>query len=154
MILILQVLISIIVGTISAMLTARLALGKFQSQRWWEKKADAYSAIAGCILDVLHTNNALYDELVEDGAVSEEKQLEMQKAYKAIVETLRRQVLLGDFFISERSARMLRDLLETVSHGGDAEPLLDWLEKSAKTLRDALRRFRTIARQDLDALLA
>jgi hypothetical protein len=147
-----QILVSIIIGAISAMLTARLALGRFRSQRWWEKKADAYSAIVGSILDVLHANNVYYDELVDGGAVSEEKQFEMQTSYKAVMETLRRHVLLGDFFISEHSSRMLRDLLETLSQASDAEPWLDRLDRSGKTLREALKQFRLIAKQDLEAL--
>lgn len=57
-----QIGVGILVGAASALLTARVALRKYRSEKWWQRKADAYAQI----LQALHIMKRGLEEDLRD----------------------------------------------------------------------------------------
>lgn len=55
------ILTAIIISFLSSWITVQLSLRRFRSERWWEKRADAYSKI----IEALHNSKAFLEEHLE-----------------------------------------------------------------------------------------
>ena len=53
---------SLVVGVCTAIITVRLSLRRFRSERWWERKADVYSRIVEALHNAMEYCEAMSDE--------------------------------------------------------------------------------------------
>jgi len=87
-----QTLLSILAGLIIAfftsLITVRLALKQFFSERWWERKADAYSKIVEALYHIRHELQADLDAEIVGATISEERKKELQEEAKKGYEEL------------------------------------------------------------------
>ena len=94
---------SLIVAVVTALLTVRLSLRKFYTERWWERKADAYSRI----VEALHKykkydQQKLKIEMSYPRDDSDKKKI-LEKQWADANAELQRAVDLGAFVISEQT---------------------------------------------------
>ena len=102
----------LVVAIVTSVVTVRLSLKSFVSQRWWERKAEAYSQIMEQLSYREHYDSA-WIEATEEGRETGTEWLskrgeESAEAYRS----LRRAAAIGEFVISERAAQALRELQE------------------------------------------
>src|SRR5271165_48966 len=90
--------ISLVGSTFTAFLTVHLSLRRFQAERWWERKVDAYSRI----IEALHHVIA-YITMVLEQSQSEfppENKAEIESFCKKAIRDLRMAADVGSFIIS------------------------------------------------------
>ncbi|HEX7406996.1 MAG TPA: hypothetical protein VF515_05015, partial [Candidatus Binatia bacterium] len=62
-----------IVGVISSLFTSFLARRRFISERWWERKAEAYTRILDALVHMHRYYEALSDDYMGEAKLSEER---------------------------------------------------------------------------------
>ena len=79
-----------ITAVIASYVTVRLSLRRFYSEKWWEKKAEAYAAI----LEALHYMKRCFDEDYEAEVagreVPEERKKELHEKYHSADDELKK----------------------------------------------------------------
>ena len=140
---------SLIVGVCTAVITVRLSLRRFHAERWWERKADAYSRIVEALHGVMEYCSARSHEDRTGRETSEEKKRQLLDDYNRAIHELKKATGVGAYIISDAVAVALARL--------EARPRLDPKECAWFELFDAdydaykktLAEIRELAKKDL-----
>lgn len=92
---------SLIVAVVTALLTVRLSSRRFYSERWWERKADAYTDIIEALHAKLEFLDAFFALRYDDAPLTTEDVDRMRSASKEADKKVDKLVHIGTFVISE-----------------------------------------------------
>ena len=105
---------ALVVSIVAAYVTVRLSMRQFYSQRWWEKKAEAYSTIIEH-LSYLHYYLGEWErELMGLKTLSEGTKKELSESYRKSRESLIKAAATGSYIISDNAAKSLAELLHVL----------------------------------------
>ena len=140
----------IVVAFATSWLTINHSLRRFYSEKWWERKAEAYSSIVEALYDV--KNNL--DALIRVEEVGREMPEETRKGLFAKsaegYERINRQAGVGAFIISEDASKELASLKSDLDEISSADMgFYDWADRRASRVRDSLDKLRLLAKADL-----
>lgn len=115
---------SVIVAIVTALLTVRLSIRQFHSQRWWEKKAETYSAIPEHLSELQFIIAEDLDYWEGTGNIdSEERSKRLQAMSHEAQIAIAKAAGIGSFIISDEAAAVVEKLHKEL-HGGDgSDPL-------------------------------
>jgi hypothetical protein len=140
----------LVASVVSTPLGHWLAMRRHVSQRWWERKAEAYNSILLGLAQVRTALVDIKDELLDDSG--EVDQAELEKAMKAWDEAAERVGPLGNqgtFIISSEASRILLSLQEPLRTPPRKGEESEWMYRMLVALRDATAAFRAEAKRDL-----
>jgi len=109
---------SLIVGVCTAIITVRLSLRRFHAERWWERKAEAYSRIVEALHNAMEYCSAMSDESLTGVEVNDDRKKQLDEAYDGAARELRKATGVGAYIISDEVAAVLAKL--------QSRPRLDW----------------------------
>jgi len=150
------------VATVTSLLTVRLALWRFHSEKWWERKAELYSRSVEALFDMHSYNRQWLEDFLEDREPSEKpsvakeerkKHLEClwSRFQKADAE-VQKIAVIGAFIVSDAIADDLAQLTkanrtaeEEFQYGDAGEVVRNCL----KATENCLARVREHAKEDL-----
>jgi len=112
---------ALVVSVTTAIITVRLSLKQFHSQRWWEKRAEAYSKIMEQLSYLVYYHQEWIDEDLGLSKMSGDKKQELWERYSKIKEELTRVAAMGSYIVSENTSAAVEDLLKEFSRT-DSEP--------------------------------
>ena len=140
---------SLVVAIISAYLTARFALRRFYSEKWWERRAAAYTSIIESTHHVREhaDTNLTFLRLCKDLPTDGEKRLE--EAMKNAMAELRKQRDIGQLLLSDRAIELVNRFFDGLDHSTKVETWLEHLERKMTAIDTFLPAFCQIARKDL-----
>ena len=150
------VLILIVVGTVAASalaavlaarLTLRAAAAQFTSERWWERKADAYSALVHSLHAMRGYVRTLQDLHAGTPGPMAEEHLKVQWRHGR--EELARAAAQHAFVINADAAAELEKVAGALRFATNGRPHPESLPGEAEALDGSLRRIREIAARDL-----
>ena len=150
------VLILIVVGTIAASalaavlaarLTLRAAAAQFTSERWWERKADAYSALVHSLHAMRGYVQTLQDLHAGTPVPVAEEHLKVQWRHGR--EELARAAAQHAFVINTEAAAELDRVAGALRFATNGRPHPESLPAEADAIDAGLRRIREIAARDL-----
>jgi hypothetical protein len=107
--------IATLIGGCFGVFAVWLALWRYKSERWWERKAAAYAGI----VEALHIIEDVYNERIQ--AIEKSVQLPIERVDKIRIAErdahaeIRKYASLGGFVITPRAAAALGDLTEVLS---------------------------------------
>jgi hypothetical protein len=158
--LVMTLLSGLFVAAVTSILTVRLALWRFHSEKWWERKAELYSRLMEVLFD-MHSYNRQWLEDLEEYMFSEQGSAQTEEQKKHLESLLSRHqkaedevhkiVVIGAFIVSDAVADDLMQLRKAHAEA-EAEFLDDpheSAEKSFKAVEDCLARVREHAKEDL-----
>lgn len=107
---VLSLLVGIVIAAFTSWITVRFALKQFYSQKWWERKADAYSSIIEALYRVKHNiEERLWADSLELEITEDNKKRLDANASKGYDEIYKAESI-GAFVISEESSLALTRL--------------------------------------------
>lgn len=119
-----QLAVSVFSAVISSLLTANIALKRFQREKMWERRADGYTAI----LEALHEMKAWYEEheamLYRDHDMDDDQKAVLSGRYQAAKLQLSRRVGGSKWLFSKEVFERIERLLKEVQMRG----IRDWYE--------------------------
>jgi hypothetical protein len=142
---------SVIVAVIVAIITVRLSLQRFRSERWWEKKVDAYIEI----MDALYLIHDFYSRhlmQVDMGyEISDEARAELHRQSQAAEDEVSRSIVVGELLISRQAVHVLSDVsARRESIGVDREMTVSEIYAQNQFLvEECINQLRALAKQDL-----
>lgn len=144
-----QLIMSLIVAVVSALLTVKLAFRQFLAERWWERRADGYAAI----LKALHVMKRTLEHWQEQ-LHSAKHDDDYGKARSLNYETARSQVHeaidTGCFLLSAEAEELLKaleiDLRRAEREDDDVDSSI---QESLDAVQRCLRKLPVIARRNL-----
>lgn len=140
---------SLVVAVVTALLTIRLSLRKFYTERWWERKADAYSRI----VEALHKHKNYDEQKLEiemsDQEDDQNKEKKLEKQWANANAELQRAVDFGAFVISEEIEEILKKFLNRRVGDPNEDPLSEIIEKDLEQIKKCLSTVKQAAKKDL-----
>lgn len=144
---------ALIVAVVTSVLTVRLALRRFYSEKWWERKAAAYAAIIESMHHVReHADTHLAHESPGRLPMPPDGEEKLKKELQDAMADLRKHRDVGSFLISDQATTALNALfqeLEKSAQTGIQRTYFEYLDYRVGALDQSLTEMRGIAREDL-----
>jgi len=140
---------SLMVAVVTALLTVKLSLRKFYTERWWERKADAYSRIVEALLR--HKNYVEQKLEIEMSYPKEDrgKGKDIERQWADANAELERAVDLGAFVISEETEEIIRKFLKRPIGDPNYYSPVDVMETDLSYVKKCLSSVKVAAKKDL-----
>ncbi|MFF2484610.1 hypothetical protein [Paenibacillus sp. NPDC058071] len=103
---------AVIVAMISSYITVRLSKSQFYSQKWWEKKEEAYSNLIEQISYLLYYFEKYSEHSIGIIEISEQERKQMEEEYRVVQKAVKKSAAVGSFIVSELSAKALTELIK------------------------------------------
>ena len=140
---------ALIVGICTAVFSVRLALRRFHAERWWERKADAYSRIVEALYHAMEYCAARSDEDMTGRQISEEREKELSEGYQLAHRELRKAASVGAYIISDDVAEALATLERRPRLDPKDCASFELFEADYEAYKKALVEIRALAKKDL-----
>jgi hypothetical protein len=137
------------VAILSAALTARWALSRFRSERWWQMKVETYTATARALFLMKRNVDAWIYRAEMHTEHTEEYQQKLNEDWLAGARAVEEATVLGSFIISEDAAKVLEKLAKERARADVEDNPHDQATIEAPALEAAIRDFTAAARKDL-----
>jgi hypothetical protein len=116
---------SVVGGAVGSLLTMWLGWRQFRSQRWWDKKAEAYAALIDAFHPLLDEDAAYDEEMERNRELSEEAKAALRTAADEGEKKIRRQQRLSSLLICDQADKALRTMFRQLDAAGNTT---DWVE--------------------------
>lgn len=140
---------SVITGVVVALVTTRLSLRRFYSERWWERKVAAYSTI----LEALYDMNRYSDEAIEafesGRELSDERNDQLHAQWRKGRNEIDKAAAIGAFIISEEASLHLNQLDKDLRVASSEQSWYEHLDSEAAALRKCIGAIKECAKRDL-----
>jgi hypothetical protein len=103
---------ALIVGILTAVISVRLALRRFHAERWWERKAEAYSQIVEALYHAMEYCSAHSDEALTGHQIGKERERILADGWNRAYRELKKTTSVGAYIISDEVAEVLAKLEE------------------------------------------
>lgn len=140
----------IFIAVITAIVTVQLSLKRFRSEKWWEKKADAYSKIIDAIHSLKDYNEQKLRAEYREAELSPEKEHELLRQYENAHREFIKALDVGSFIISADALKILETYQNRPRLNWDENPLFDIIEEDLKHIKECLQSFKLAAKKDLN----
>jgi hypothetical protein len=136
-----------ILSTAASLYSARFR--RYAMQRWWERKADAYTRIADALSEMVEYYRMTYAVELEGHHISEEGKAEFGKRWRKGWEEARRATNIGAFLISDEANAALNDLWTSFDHASEDPNWFNVIEVEFTSAEKCLRSLVAAAKKDL-----
>lgn len=140
---------ALFVSIITAIITVNLSMKQFYSQRWWEKKAEAYSTI----IEHLSYLQIYFDAYLENAynykIIDKKHEEKLSSNYQQATETLKKSVAIGAYIISDEATITLKKLMVDLEK---EDPDGNWVEDFDNyydLVKKCIAKTKEIAKKDL-----
>jgi len=144
---VLDLLIGSVTGLIAAVFAVRISLHKFASQKWWERREEAYAKIVG----ILSTIKVYLGKWEEDEfnirKLDQEGKRELYQKMREEREKIELVASEGAFRVSEKSNEALNELVKSLNRFGDHP--IDAIQNHYEAIRECLKIIKSEAEKDL-----
>jgi hypothetical protein len=135
-------------GGLSAWITYRLAFRRFRAEKWWERRADAYSRIVAALHNSQKFADTHIDHVQTYSEVPPEKDAALRKTAQAGRDEILRAVDVGKLFLSSATLDRLTRFVKE-SKNIKAEGWSDYVMKDYELINTCLNDLAQLAREDL-----
>jgi hypothetical protein len=140
---------SIVSAVAVALLTVRLSLRQFYSQRWWERKADAYSVLVESLYHIKRQLEVLRDEATSQYRMPSDPRARLSQSAAQSDQEIRKAEGVGAFVISEAAAKSLSTLRWELDQYYQDLQYYQVLDKRLAAVDACLAKIRAIAMREL-----
>lgn len=146
---IISILTGIVIAAVSSWITVQLSLRRFRTERWWDRKADAYARL----IEALHNSKAFAESHLEaeyrGREIPEEKVQELlQQSHQAHKE-IQKAIDTGSFILSAEALARLRLYSKESADASKAVSWYEHLEADWSATDNCLKNIIEIAKKDL-----
>lgn len=140
---------AVLVAILTSIITVRLSIKQFYTQKWWEKKADTYSKIIEELSYLQFYFGELFDEGVQIKQISDEDREELRKKYKNSKQLIFKTYASGAYIISNNSIKALEELIKELDEEKPNCHFVDNYDRWYGKTKDCINKIREEAKRDL-----
>ena len=140
---------ALLIAVITSVLTVRLSLKRFHAERWWERKAEAYSRIVESLHHLMEYSSAMSEESTHSVEFTEERRKDLVDNYRSAHRDLRKATGIGAYIISDEVAAVLSRLEARPQLAWNDNPPWEIFDADLSAYKEALEQIRRLAKKDL-----
>lgn len=140
----------LIIAVVASLVTVRLSLRSFYSEKWWERKADAYSAIVESLYNMKAYVEAYRDAIGQGKDFRRDTTNEVVRKAAEGRDQVFRAAAIGSFIISNEAADSLGHLRDELVRQVEPGSLFTELDEHAGIVTRHLQQIRELAKKDLN----
>ncbi|ARN29890.1 TPA: hypothetical protein LUC54_000898 [Acinetobacter baumannii] len=148
-----NLLISIVSGTViaivSSYLTSIWTMKKFYTEKWWDRKEQAYTEIINALYDMIQFYKVYKEDYGQDDFISDERATDLRQKYSDGIRKLYRATDLATLYVSEEAVNVLVKLRNREILDQRSNPLWEVYELEYKYYNQSLTQLLIIAKKDL-----
>lgn len=140
---------ALVVSVVTAYITVRLSIKQFCSQKWWEKKAEAYSQILEHLSYLQFYLGQRFNEAVGLEMLEDKDRKSLSEGYSKAKEAVTKAAAIGAYIVTEDTAIVLESLLHEL---GKKDSKGDWvgdIDRWYGLVKDCIVKLREYAKADL-----
>ncbi|HZY10789.1 MAG TPA: hypothetical protein VFF29_06500 [Bacteroidota bacterium] len=141
---------TVFIATVSSWITVKLSLRKFQTERWWERKVEAYERIIEALHHTKAFSDAHLDANHEGREVSKERDDELRRRSREAHFEIAKAADMAAFFLSEEAKNRLDRFLVEEREASNTTDWQIYLESDWAATNSCLEDFIKIAKKDLN----
>ena len=138
-----------VIAVLSAYIAAHLAIRRFCTERWWERKVDTYFLLIDSLHDIKEQIMYLLAALRGD-SVLEDQESQLREKADAAFEQIARIADRSMLLLPPKACDIMNEMQEMVSRSGSSDADYEAKFKDClKVIEDCLHKLGPIARADL-----
>ena len=139
----------LVVAVVSAVVTVRLSLRRFHSEKWWERKAAAYNTLVEALFHLQLYLQESFDEHVDQRTIGPEREKALAERAAQGRDELYRAAAVGTFMFSAAATASITRCLSQLAKARDTDDYFDYLDTELAAVSKCLDEIRLLAKQDL-----
>jgi len=140
---------ALIVSFITAYITVKFSMRQFYSQRWWEKKAEAYSHIIERLSYLQYCFGEWFDEGVGMKELRDKEREKLSEGYDQAREAITKAAAIGTYIVSDETATALAKLLSELEKSVSYQDWISDIDKAYGLIKECIIKIREYAKADL-----
>lgn len=140
---------ALIVSIITAYATVKLSMKQFYSERWWEKKVEAYSHIIEQLSYLQYYFGEWLSEGLHEKNLTDKHKEKLSESYCQAKESITKAAAIGVYIVSDDTATVLAELLRELEQ---KDPRGDWvgdIDRCYGSVKECIAKIRKYAKVDL-----
>jgi hypothetical protein len=122
---------------------------RFASEKWWERKAEAYTHIIDALSDMVYYNKVTYKAEIEGAQINKTRKMEIQDQWKQGNLAVRKATNIGAFLISPEAENALKQYWNQSEEQHDPGDWMWELEHDYSSAKKCLEEIVQCAKNDL-----
>lgn len=132
-----------------AFLAAHLAMKKFRSEKWWEKKAAAYAELVEALHTMKWPAGEHLDAEIESRNISQEESSRMWEEFRIARRNMWKIADSSTFLVSGEVITAVREMERDLNSARSDQSWFDHLEEQHAAVNKCLERIKEIGKADL-----
>ena len=140
---------ALIVSIITAYVTVKVSMKQFYSERWWEKRAEAYSHIIEHLSYLQYYFGEWFSEGVHEKQLADKHKEKLSEGYRQTKESITKAAAIGAYIVSDNTATALANLLHELDR---KDPSGDWvgdIDRCYGLVKECIAKIKEYAKADL-----
>jgi hypothetical protein len=146
-----NVLLGVPVALLTAWFTVKFALRRFQSEKWFERRVDAYTKVIEALHFMRHCTERQLRAAERGTDMPKDIEDELITSHRKGLADLRRLTDMGALLFSSEAIEILDTLNNELLAATDAQSWWEHLDAEAAAISKCLAALRPIAKRDLNA---
>ena len=142
---------SIPIALLTSWVTVRFALRRFQSEKWFERRVDAYTKVVESLHYMKHCTERQIAAARRGYEMPKEIEEELVASYRKGLADLRRLTDMGALLFSAEAVAVLDTLNKELSEATDEQSWWENLDAESAAITKCLSALRPIAKRELNA---
>ena len=139
----------VIISIITAYVTVQLSMKQFYFQKWWEKKAEAYSHI----IEQLSYLQYCFGEWFNDGVyireLDDRDKEKLLEGYKQAKESITKATAIAAYIVSDNTVTTLEKLLRDLEIAEEKTDFVGTMDRQYGLIKECITKVKGYARIDL-----
>jgi len=141
----------ILISLLTSWSTVRLALRRFQSEKWFERRVDAYTRVIESLHYMKQTTERQLRAAEHGYEIPKDAEAELIEMYRKGFADLRQLTDMGALIFSEKAVKVLDALNKEIEAATDEQCWWEHLDAERVAISKCLSSLRLIAKSDLKA---
>jgi len=147
----LKILPGIVTAILASYLATKWSLRKFYSEKWWQRKENAYIEIIDALYDLIQYCETQKEDYGSGTGYSECKIKKFRERYNRAFWEIKKTTDIGAFVVSSQAATILKELRDRPKLEWTENPPWEIYEQDYEYYKDALNKIIQVAKEDLKA---
>lgn len=144
-----QIIVGIVIAAVSSLLTVQLSLKRYRTEKWWEKRAEAYSNILGLLHDAKEFSEENMAADLAGRELTEQEDKNLRARSSACTNDIYRAMDVGQFYLSPKAISRLKKYKKESSEAGNNGDWNSYLVQDFDAAESCLKDIINIAKSDL-----
>ena len=144
-----KILIQLLLSGAAAFFGAHFALRKFKRERWWERKAEAYTSLIESLHNMRWPSSIHFEAGIEHRDVPEEYSQELWDDFKKARKQVWKITESSSFLISPKIYPVIQEMERGLSSANNADSWFEHLDEQGAAIDTCLKKVKAIGSKDL-----